>query len=196
MILKEKIHIYSGPIIYRNYFLYNNRMFIIDANKNFFFIAFPFLMFLFPIRCYEVERDTVEFSKKRKNTILFSIIAVNSAFLENIVSYMVINVSISPYISIIFAIATAFLIRTKIEKLNVKIVKSHKIRIIPTDFMDVAIYSFVYICLWGFIVGVTIILFNNPNNIFWFMGELLCFWLLFASGENFIRGNAKVKFLS
>lgn len=196
MILKEKIHIYSGPIIYRNYFLYNNRMFIIDANKNFFFIAFPFLMFLFPIRCYEVERDTVEFSKKRKNTILFPIIAVNSAFLENIVSYMVINVSISPYISIIFAIATAFLIRTKIEKLNVKIVKSHKIRIIPTDFMDVAIYSFVYICLWGFIVGVTIILFNNPNNIFWFMGELLCFWLLFASGENFIRGNAKVKFLS
>lgn len=196
MILKEKIHIYSGPIIYRNYFLYNNRMFIIDANKNFFFIAFPFLMFLFPIRCYEVERDTVEFSKKRKNTILFPIIAVNSAFLENIVSYMVINVSILPYISIIFAIATAFLIRTKIEKLNVKIVKSHKIRIIPTDFMDVAIYSFVYICLWGFIVGVTIILFNNPNNIFWFMGELLCFWLLFASGENFIRGNAKVKFLS
>lgn len=194
--MKEKIHIYSGPIIYRNYFLYNNRMFIIDANKNFFFIAFPFLMFLFPIRCYEVERDTVEFSKKRKNTILFPIIAVNSAFLENIVSYMVINVSISPYISIIFAIATAFLIRTKIEKLNVKIVKSHKIRIIPTDFMDVAIYSFVYICLWGFIVGVTIILFNNPNNIFWFMGELLCFWLLFASGENFIRGNAKVKFLS
>ena len=173
--MKEKIHIYSGPIIYRNYFLYNNRMFIIDANKNFFFIAFPFLMFLFPIRCYEVERDTVEFSKKRKNTILFPIIAVNSAFLENIVSYMVINVSISPYISIIFAIATAFLIRTKIEKLNVKIVKSHKIRIIPTDFMDVAIYSFVYICLWGFIVGVTIILFNNPNNIFWFMGELLCF---------------------
>ena len=165
--MKEKIHIYSGPIIYRNYFLYNNRMFIIDANKNFFFIAFPFLMFLFPIRCYEVERDTVEFSKKRKNTILFPIIAVNSAFLENIVSYMVINVSISPYISIIFAIATAFLIRTKIEKLNVKIVKSHKIRIIPTDFMDVAIYSFVYICLWGFIVGVTIILFNNPNNIFW-----------------------------
>ena len=196
MILKEKIHIYSGPIIYRNYFLYNNRMFIIDANKNFFFIAFPFLMFLFPIRCYEVERDTVEFSKKRKTTILFPIIAVNSAFLENIVSYMVINVSILPYISIIFAIATAFLIRTKIEKLNVKIVKSHKIRIIPTDFMDVAIYSFVYICLWGFIVGVTIILFNNPNNIFWFMGELLCFWLLFASGENFIRGNAKVKFLS
>lgn len=194
--MKEKIHIYSGPIIYRNYFLYNNRMFIIDANKNFFFIAFPFLMFLFPIRCYEVERDTVEFSKKRKNTILFPIIAVNSAFLENVVSYMVINVSISPYISIIFAIATAFLIRTKIEKLNVKIVKSHKIRIIPTDFMDVAIYSFVYICLWGFIVGVTIILFNNPNNIFWFMGELLCFWLLFASGENFIRGNAKVKFLS
>lgn len=194
--MKEKIHIYSGPIIYRNYFLYNNRMFIIDANKNFFFIAFPFLMFLFPIRCYEVERDTVEFSKKRKNTVLFPIIAVNSAFLENIVSYMVINVSISPYISIIFAIATAFLIRTKIEKLNVKIVKSHKIRIIPTDFMDVAIYSFVYICLWGFIVGVTIILFNNPNNIFWFMGELLCFWLLFASGENFIRGNAKVKFLS
>ena len=194
--MKEKIHIYSGPIIYRNYFLYNNRMFIIDANKNFFFIAFPFLMFLFPIRCYEVVRDTVEFSKKRKNTILFPIIAVNSAFLENIVSYMVINVSISPYISIIFAIATAFLIRTKIEKLNVKIVKSHKIRIIPTDFMDVAIYSFVYICLWGFIVGVTIILFNNPNNIFWFMGELLCFWLLFASGENFIRGNAKVKFLS
>lgn len=194
--MKEKIHIYSGPIIYRNYFLYNNRMFIIDANKNFFFIAFPFLMFLFPIRCYEVERDTVEFSKKRKNTILFPIIAVNSAFLENIVSYMVINVSISPYISIIFAIATAFLIRTKIEKLNVKIVKSHKIRIIPTDFMDVAIYSFVYICLWGVIVGVTIILFNNPNNIFWFMGELLCFWLLFASGENFIRGNAKVKFLN
>ena len=194
--MKEKIHIYSGPIIYRNYFLYNNRMFIIDANKNFFFIAFPFLMFLFPIRCFEVERDTVEFSKKRKNTILFPIIAVNSAFLENVVSYMVINVSISPYISIIFAIATAFLIRTKIEKLNVKIVKSHKIRIIPTDFMDVAIYSFVYICLWGFIVGVTIILFNNPNNIFWFMGELLCFWLLFASGENFIRGNAKVKFLS
>ena len=108
--MKEKIHIYSGPIIYRNYFLYNNRMFIIDANKNFFFIAFPFLMFLFPIRCYEVERDTVEFSKKRKNTILFPIIAVNSAFLENVVSYMVINVSISPYISIIFAIATAFLI--------------------------------------------------------------------------------------
>lgn len=193
--MKEKIHIYSGPIIYRNYFLYNNRMFIIDVNKNFFCIAFPFLMFLFPIRCYEVERDTVEFSK-RKNIIFFPIIAVNAAFLENIVNYMVINVSISPYISIIFAIATAFLIRTKIEKLNVKIVKSHKIRIIPTDFMDVAIYSFVYICLWGVIVGVTIILFNNPNNIFWFMGELLCFWLLFASGENFIRGNAKVKFLN
>lgn len=195
MILKEKIHIYSGPIIYRNYFLYNNRMFIIDANKNFFFIAFPFLMFLFPIRCYEVERDTVEFSK-RKNIIFFPIIAVNAAFLENIVNYMVINVSISPYISIIFAIATAFLIRIKIEKLNVKIIKSRKIRIIPTNFMDVAIYSFVYICLWGVIVGVTIILFNNPNNIFWFMGELLCFWLLFASGENFIRGNAKVKFLN
>lgn len=193
--MKEKIHIYSGPMIYRNYFLYNNRMFIIDANKNFFFIAFPFLMFLFPIRCYEVERDTVEFSK-RKNIILFPIIAVNAAFLENIVNYMVINVSISPYISIMFAIATAFLIRTEIGKLNVKIVKSRKIRIIPTDFMDVAIYSFVYICLWGFIVGVTIILFNNPNNIFWFVGELLCFWLLFASGENFIRGNAKVKFLS
>ena len=193
--MKEKIHIYSGPIIYRNYFLYNNRMFIIDVNKNFFFIAFPFLMFLFPIRCYEVERDTVEFSK-RKNIIFFSIIAVNAAFLENIVNYMVINVSISPYISIMFAIATAFLIRIKIEKLNVKIIKSRKIRIIPTDFMDVAIYSFVYICLWGVIVGVTIILFNNPNNIFWFMGELLCFWLLFASGENFIRGNAKVKFLN
>lgn len=170
-------------------------MFIIDVNKNFFFIAFPFLMFLFPIRCYEVERDTVEFSK-RKNIIFFPIIAVNAAFLENIVNYMVINVSISPYISIMFAIATAFLIRIKIEKLNVKIIKSRKIRIIPTDFMDVAIYSFVYICLWGVIVGVTIILFNNPNNIFWFMGELLCFWLLFASGENFIRGNAKVKFLN
>ena len=193
--MKEKIHIYSGPIIYRNYFLYNNRMFIIDADKNFFFIAFPFLMFLFPIRCYEVERDTVEFSK-RKNIIFFPIIAVNAAFLENIVNYMVINVSISPYISIMFAIATAFLIRIKMEKLNVKIIKSRKIRIIPTDFMNVAIYSFVYICLWGVIVGVTIILFNNPNNIFWFMGELLCFWLLFASGENFIRGNAKVKFLS
>lgn len=193
--MKEKIHIYSGPIIYRNYFLYNNRMFIIDADKNFFLIAFPFLMFLFPIKCYEVERDTVEFSK-RKNIIFFPIIAVNAAFLENIVNYMVINVSISPYISIMFAIATAFLIRIKIEKLNVKIIKSRKIRIIPTDFMDVAIYSFVYICLWGVIVGVTIILFNNPNNIFWFMGELLCFWLLFASGENFIRGNAKVKFLN
>lgn len=162
--MKEKIHIYSGPIIYRNYFLYNNRMFIIDVNKNFFFIAFPFLMFLFPIRGYEVERDTVEFSK-RKNIIFFPIIAVNAAFLENIVNYMVINVSISPYISIMFAIATAFLIRIKIEKLNVKIIKSRKIRIIPTDFMDVAIYSFVYICLWGVIVGVTIILFNNPNNI-------------------------------
>ena len=169
-------------------------MFIIDADKNFFLIAFPFLMFLFPIKCYEVERDTVEFSK-RKNIIFFPIIAVNAAFLENIVNYMVINVSISPYISIMFAIATAFL-RIKIEKLNVKIIKSRKIRIIPTDFMDVAIYSFVYICLWGVIVGVTIILFNNPNNIFWFMGELLCFWLLFASGENFIRGNAKVKFLN
>ena len=193
--MKEKIHIYSGPIIYRNYFLYNNRMFIIDADKNFFLIAFPFLMFLFPIKCYEVERDTVEFSK-RKNIIFFPIIAVNAAFLENIVNYMVINVSISPYISIMFAIATAFLIRIKIEKLNVKIIKSRKIRIIPTDFMDVAIYSFVYICLLGVIVGVTIILFNNPNNIFWFMGELLCFWLLFASGENFIRGNAKVKFLN
>ena len=193
--MKEKRHIYSGPIIYRNYFLYNNRMFIIDADKNFFLIAFPFLMFLFPIKCYEVERDTVEFSK-RKNIIFFPIIAVNAAFLENIVNYMVINVSISPYISIMFAIATAFLIRIKIEKLNVKIIKSRKIRIIPTDFMDVAIYSFVYICLWGVIVGVTIILFNNPNNIFWFMGELLCFWLLFASGENFIRGNAKVKFLN
>lgn len=193
--MKEKISILGGPIIYHNYFLYNNRMFIISTDKNFLFIMFPFLMFLFPIKCYEVESDTVKFSPKKKFNF-FPIIIVNAAFVENIVNCMTINVLISPYISIILAVVAAFLIRIKNEKINARIVKIRKIKVTPTDFKSLAIYFFAYICLWGFIVLITAILFNNPNNIFWFIGELLCFWLLFASGENFIRGDANFQFLN
>lgn len=123
-ILKEKVTLYAGPVAYKSWFTYNNRHFVIDLDQNWIFIIFPFLFYVFPINCYEVESEDNWEKRQRKKTSVAPFVYISPAILTGIISSLTINVSVMPLFSVILAILTAFIIRMCLtKKLKGRIIK-------------------------------------------------------------------------
>lgn len=53
----------------------------------------------------------------------------------------------------------------------------------------------VYVVFFAFSMGMLSVLYDNPNNLYWFLGSVLICWGFFISGSSMMHGKVKVKFL-
>ena len=60
-----KVNLKIGPTKEWSFFKINDRLFMINKEQNILYILFPFLMWIFPLKCYEVKND-LNFSKNLK----------------------------------------------------------------------------------------------------------------------------------
>lgn len=194
--MKEKVTLYAGPVAYKSWFTYNNRRFVIDLDQNWIFIIFPFLFYIFPINCYEVESEKSWEKRQRKEMSVVPFIYISPAILMEFINSLTVNINVMPLFSVILAVLTAFIIRMCLrKKLNGRIIKKIKIRIVPNDFGENMLMFLVYIVFFAFSMGMLSVLYDNPNNLYWFLGSVLICWGFFISGSSMMHGKIKVKFL-
>ena len=195
-VLKEKVTLYAGPVAYKSWFTYNNRRFVIDLDQNWIFIIFPFLFYIFPLNCYEVESEEDWEKRQRKEMSIAPFIYISPAILMEFINSLTVNINVMPLFSVILAVLTAFIIRMCLrKKLNGRIIKKIKIRIVPNDFGENMLMFLVYIVFFAFSMGMLSVLYDNPNNLYWFLGSVLICWGFFISGSSMMHGKIKVKFL-
>ena len=195
--MKEKVTLYMGPVAYKSWFTYNNRRFVIDLDQNWIFIIFPFLFYIFPINCYEVESEENWEKRQKKEMSIAPFIYISPAILMEFINSVTVNVNVIPLLSVILAVLTAFIIRMCLrKKLNGRIIRKLRIRVIPNDFGENMLMFLVYVATLAFCILALSILYANPNNLYWYLGSVLICWLFFiSSASSVMHGKIKVKFL-
>ena len=195
--MKEKVTLYMGPVAYKSWFTYNNRRFVIDLDQNWIFIIFPFLFYIFPINCYEVESEENWEKRQKKEMSVAPFIYISPAILMEFINSLTVNVNVMPLLSVILAVLTAFIIRMCLrKKLNGRIISKLRIRVIPNNFGENMLMFLVYVATLAFCILALSILYANPNNLYWFLGSVLICWLFFiSSASSVMHGKIKVKFL-
>ena len=195
--MKEKVTLYMGPVAYKSWFTYNNRSCVIDLDQNLIFIIFPFLFYIFPINCYEVESEENWEKRQKKEMSIAPFIYISPAILMEFINSLTVNVNVMPLLSVILAVLTAFIIRMCLrKKLNGRIIRKLRIRVIPNDFGENMLMFLVYVATLAFCILALSILYANPNNLYWFLGSVLICWLFFiSSASSVMHGKIKVKFL-
>ena len=186
-----------GPVAYKSWFTYNNRRFVIDLDQNWIFIIFPFLFYIFPINCYEVESEENWEKRQKKEMSIAPFIYISPAILMEFINSVTVNVNVIPLLSVILAVLTAFIIRMCLrKKLNGRIIRKLRIRVIPNDFGENMLMFLVYVATLAFCILALSILYANPNNLYWYLGSVLICWLFFiSSASSVMHGKIKVKFL-
>lgn len=194
--MKEKVTLYAGPVAYKSWFTYNNRRFVIDLDQNWIFIIFPFLFYIFPLNCYEVESEENWEKRQRKEMSIAPFIYISPAILMEFINSLTVNINVMPLFPVILAILTAFIIRMCLrKKLNGRIIRKIRIRVIPNDFGENMLMFLLYTAFFAFSIGMLSVLYANPNNLYWFFGSVLICWGFFISGSSMMHGKIKVKFL-
>lgn len=194
-----KVNLRIGPTKEWSFFKINDRLFMINKEQNILYILFPFLMWIFPLKCYEVKND-LSFSrnlKKKKLDVKVPLIYITPGILLNFIDKLNVGIHIPALISISLAIILViFIWFKKRTKLKSKIIQEYKVRIYPDGFYDGCDNLSGY-CMFLLGLGISIgFLYRNPNNLWWFMSVGMMLFAVLFSSLVFLCGNMKVKFLN
>lgn len=196
----QRIKLFPSSGRYWKWFEINEKKYVINLHQNILFYFFPFLLYLMPLNCYEIESDAdlKRVSQLKKANVPFIYIGCSSGLME-LISKMKIGIIIPPIISVVLAIIVGIsitnVIKTDNQAMQVKIVRKEKIRIHPCEFGESLKMLFCY-CFIILVLGTGIrILYDNSNNIFWFCCLVLWIYFISIGTPAFVRGQLKIKFL-
>ena len=196
----QRIKFFPGSGRYWKWFEINDKKYAINLHQNMLFYFFPFLLYLMPLNCYEIESDAdlKRVSQLKKANVPFIYIGCSSGLME-LISKMKIGITIPPIISIILAIIVGIsitnVIKTDNQAMQVKVIRREKIKVYPCEFGESLKMLFCY-CFIILALGTGIwILYDNSNNIFWFCCLVLWVYFISMSTPMFVRKQLKIKFL-
>lgn len=196
----KKVSMYIGPVRYKSWFKYDNRKFVIDVDQNILFYIFPFLIYIIPLKCYEIESDE-KFVKKGFKTMKsmggVATVGLTGATTEAISKALTINVSILPIIPISIGVIVAIIviIILKDDDMPGKVKRMYKVRVLPGG-----LYEELFKILMYFISIITVfllmyILCQEPNNLFWFIALVLLTLAVLCCPQITLSGRMRVKFI-
>lgn len=200
----KKTKILVDPVLYYSWFKVDHKRYVINIGQNILFWIFPFLMYIFPLKCYEVQNnEDWKKKKKKKNNLLYGNLGVicgligSSTFFTHLINCMDIGINVPPIISIIIAISVGFTIVITMERKGKKYETRRVVRVQvhPDDFTETVKQFFGHVFfLLATCVSINI-LYANPGNIYWFLGVVFLIWLLSLTGSSCLIGKVKVKLL-
>lgn len=179
----QRIKFFPGAGRYWKWFEINDKKYAIDLHQNILFYFFPFLLYLMPLNCYEIEgnADLKRISQLKKANVPFIYIGCSSGLME-LISKMKIGISITN------------VIKTDNQAIQVKVIRKEKIKVYPCEFGEFFKMFFCY-CFIILALGTGIrILYDNSNNIFWFCCLVLWVYFISIGTPAFVRGLLKIKF--
>lgn len=171
----NKVELNPGPIPYQAWFEIRDKRYLIDIRKNLLIFIFPFLIYVLPLKCYEVQKD--EEWIKRRPQIKFNAssgmggigLVVGSDAVMSFIEKINIKINISPIIWVALSIIVGiWCIKFATPQRNVReeILRVTKIKILPYEFGNTIKILFMYLFFIMFFIGTILALYQNPGNIF------------------------------
>lgn len=197
------VELFPGPIPYQTWFEIEDKRYLIDIKNNILLLFFPFLIYVLPMKCCEVQKKEWEKRQPKIKFKSYSGVAglglfTGSPFFMNLIEKMNIGINIPPLISIVFSIMVGFismeLLTARHKKVNEKVLKNIKIRIYPHDFNKEIRFIFLYSASLLVVAVLVCIVYENPGNVFWIWGLSLFTWIFCSCRAFILFGKVNVKF--
>lgn len=191
------VNLRQGPILFNSWFELDSKHFVIDADQNYLFFFFPFLIYLLPLRCYEVtdvSKWEARWPHEKNIKIIFSLIISMVGLL--FVNCITDSKNITGKIAVGYTIIVIFILRfvTK-PKFKGKIIKKYKIRIYPREWRENVKLVLAYVDVSFFFIGCLWTLSQNPFSYLWFVGSLIFGTGVSICNVAFLQGKVKIKFV-
>lgn len=123
-------------------------------------------------------------------------VGLTGATIDVISRTLTINVSILPIVSVSIGIIMAIAIKIILnEDMPGKVKKAYKVRILPDNLYEELTKIFACVGIQILMLGVTYVVSEEPNNLFYFLGLVLISYLVLVVPRKVLSGKMKVKFI-